>query len=211
MNSTLTIVTRMISSVGLALLVAGCGNIREAARSGDFNAVKKYVEQGVNVNARSGDGETALHWACRQGHVDIARYLLAKGADVSEKGTGCGTPLQWAVEAGQRETAIILLDHGADVNQPGTDEFTALHVAVLKQDVEMAKLLLSRGSEPNAKASYDRSPLFCVQHYAPNEKIAELLRQHGAHEEHAQGGPANGSQPIGSGTNRTSGAAGSRR
>jgi ankyrin repeat protein len=168
MNSTLTGIIRMISSVGLALLVAGCGNIRDAARSGD--------------------GETALHWACRQGHVDIARYLLAKGADVSEKGTGCGTPLQWAVEAGQRKTTIILLDHGADVNQPGTDEFTALHVAVLKQDVEMVKLLLSRGSDPNAKASYDRSPLFCVQRYAPNEKIAELLRRHGAQEENAQSG-----------------------
>ena len=137
--------------------------------------------------------------------------MLAKGADVSEKGTGCGTPLQWAVEAGQREATIILLDHGADVNQPGTDEFTALHVAVMKQDVEMVKLLLSR-ELTRMRKPLTIAPLFCVQHYAPNERIADLLRQHGAQEENAQpDGPANGSQPIRSETNRTSSAAGSRR
>src|SRR5512140_3860693 len=124
MNKRATSIIRMILPVGLALLLAGCGNIRKAARQGDLAAVKRYIERGVNANERSGDGETALHWACREGHVEVARYLLAKGADVSEKGTGCGTPLQWAVQAGQREMAIILLDSGAKVNEHGTDEFT---------------------------------------------------------------------------------------
>lgn len=185
-NRASTTIVKTILPVALALLVAGCRNIRMAARAGDLHAVEKYIERGVNVNQRSGDGETALHWACRQGHVDVARYLLAKGADVSEKGTGCGTPLQWAVQARRQEMATIILDHGADVNQPGTDEFTALHDAVLKQDVEMVKLLLSRGADPNAEASYNRTPLFCVKRYAPSEEIADLLRQHGGVERNAQ-------------------------
>ena len=186
MNRTSTTIIGMSLLTGLALVVAGCGDIRSSARQGDLERVKRYVERGVNVNERSGDGETALHWACREGHVDVVRYLLAKGADVTEQGTGCGTPLQWAVQAGQHKIASILLDKGADVNQHGTDEFTALHDAVLKQDVQMVKLLLSRGADPNAEASYDRTPLFCAERYASNQIIADLLRQHGATNENAQ-------------------------
>jgi ankyrin repeat protein len=180
-----TIVAICLPAVCVFFL-AGCDDIRKAARQGDLDAVKKYVEQGVKVNERSGDGETALHWACREGHAEVAHYLLSKGADVSEEGTGCGTPLQWAVQAGQRKMVILLLDNGAEINQHGTDEFTALHDAVLKQDVQMVKLLLDRGADPNAKASYDRTPLFCVERYARNETISDLLRQYGAKDDSTQ-------------------------
>jgi ankyrin repeat protein len=182
--------TRTIATICLVLacmlLVSGCDNIRDAAKEGNLDEVKKYIDQGVNVNERSGDGETALHWACREGHADVAHYLLSKGADVSEKGTGCGTPLQWAVQAGQQEMVILLLDNNAEINQHGTDEFTALHDAVINQNVQMVELLLARGADPNAKASYSRTPLFFVEHHARNEAIADLLRKHGAKDDDAQ-------------------------
>ena len=49
MNKRATSIIRMILPIGLALLVAGCGNIRKAARQGDLAAVKRYIERGVNA------------------------------------------------------------------------------------------------------------------------------------------------------------------
>lgn len=180
MNRKILSIFRAMLPLAFAFLLAGCGDIRKAAKQGDLNAVKRYLARGVNVNQRSGDGETALHWACREGHAEVVRYLLAQGADPREKGTGCGTPLQWAVSAGQMETATILLEHGADVNQPGTDECRALHVAVQNRNTAMVKFLLTRGADPNAKAAYDRTPLSFAEGPAQSKEIADLLRQHGA-------------------------------
>ena len=174
----------------LVLLAKGCGNVRQAARDGDLEAVKGHIERGVNVNERSRDGETALHWACAQGHADVARYLLSQGADMREKGTGCGTPLQWAVRAGRQDMAMLLLDHGADINQHGTDEYTALHDAVVKQDFQMVQLLLDRGADPSAEASYDRTPLFFAERHDSAKAIADLLREHEARQKKDPSGEA---------------------
>jgi ankyrin repeat protein len=180
MNRRISLIVRGFPVALSALLLAGCGDIRSAAREGDLEKVNMYVAKGVDVNETSGDGETALHWACRQGHEDIARYLLEKGADMSAQGTGCGTPLQWAVRAGRPEMASLLLEHGADVNRHGTDGFTALHDAVLNRDLPMVRLLLTAGADPNAKASYDRTPLMLDERDAPDKAVADLLRRHGA-------------------------------
>lgn len=81
-------------TVALATFLTGCDNIRTAAGKGDVEAVKAFLEKGVNVNERSGDGETALHWAAKYGRTNVMHYLLQQGADVREKGTGCGRPLR---------------------------------------------------------------------------------------------------------------------
>ena len=39
----------------------------------------------VNESARSGSGETALHFASNNGHMSVARLLLENGADIDIK------------------------------------------------------------------------------------------------------------------------------
>src|SRR5436190_5572345 len=94
--------------------------LAEAARKGDAAAVKKLLDDGVDVNTKFRYGATALSYACDRGHVDVVKLLLDRGADVNVKDTFYGaTPLSWAVRPamGRKpqhpEIVRLLLRHGA--------------------------------------------------------------------------------------------------
>jgi ankyrin repeat protein len=58
----------------------GAHALRGAAEFGKIDTVKLLVENGVNVNARSDSGETALSIAYDKGEMEIYNYLKANGA-----------------------------------------------------------------------------------------------------------------------------------
>ena len=43
------------------------------------------LKHNADINKRSFDGRTPLHWAAANGHTAIATLLLDKGADVNVK------------------------------------------------------------------------------------------------------------------------------
>ncbi|ESN92495.1 hypothetical protein HELRODRAFT_115846 [Helobdella robusta] len=58
--------------------------LREAAASGDLDAIKSLVRKGVDINSQNIINHwTALHWACKRGHKSIVAYLLKEGANPS--------------------------------------------------------------------------------------------------------------------------------
>ena len=69
--------------------------------TGDKDAVRTLLKQGVDVNAAQGDGMTALHWAARQGDAELAQMLLYAGANVkATTRIGGYTPLILASQNG---------------------------------------------------------------------------------------------------------------
>jgi hypothetical protein len=57
------------------------GDIHRAVKDGNFDLVKKLVEQdGGDVNANNGHGKTPLDFAKKFGHRQIAEWLEAHGA-----------------------------------------------------------------------------------------------------------------------------------
>jgi ankyrin repeat protein len=58
----------------------GAEALRWAAVDGHFDTIKLLVENGVNVNARNEDGESALSIAYDKGEMEIYDYLMANGA-----------------------------------------------------------------------------------------------------------------------------------
>lgn len=60
------------------------GDVYEAARAGDVDRLRFWLEQGVNVNARDAWDSGALYYACLAGHLDAALLLLENGAICSE-------------------------------------------------------------------------------------------------------------------------------
>ena len=94
--------------------------LAEAARKGDAAAVKKLLDEGVDVNTKFRYGATALSYACDRGHLDVVKLLIDRGADVNVKDTFYdATPLTWAVSPamGRKpqhpEIVRLLLQHGA--------------------------------------------------------------------------------------------------
>lgn len=53
------------------------------AKLGEIEKVKEAIEIGVDVNAVSREGHTALMEASRANQFEVARFLITQGADIS--------------------------------------------------------------------------------------------------------------------------------
>ena len=128
---------------------AFCGEIHDAAKSGDLEKVKALLKDKPNlVFSKDKNGDTPLVVAVKFGHKDMAAFLLAHKANVNAKGKDVaftsegigggmegiqgkslgGTPLHWAAMKSDTGMAELLLTNGADVN--AQDDGTPLHWAV---------------------------------------------------------------------------------
>lgn len=70
-------------------------NIIQAVEKGNLGKVKELIEQGADVNMRSGSTWTPLHYASNNGNLAIVKLLVENGADVNAKAHG-RTPLDEA-------------------------------------------------------------------------------------------------------------------
>jgi len=150
--------------------------------------VKLLLQQGVNVNAISDRGDTAVYRACIRQQLEVAQILLDAGADVnltSEK----LYPLIAACETGNAKLINLLLKAGADVNSRKNNEETCLH-AVINSSVtdpqtdndstmNIIKSLLEAAVDVNACCSKGETALYRASE-AGNEQIVRLLLEAGA-------------------------------
>jgi hypothetical protein len=148
--------------------------LAEAARKGDAAAVKKLLDEGVDVNAKFRYGATALSYACDRGHLDVAKLLVDRGADVNTRDTFYrATPLTWAVSPamGRKpqhpEIVRLLLEHGAQ------GKGQALMAAVSEPDLATTKVILDSGGIPPDQLS---DALEAAQNRKQTDVVALLER-----------------------------------
>ncbi|MFK7734841.1 MAG: PQQ-binding-like beta-propeller repeat protein [Pirellulaceae bacterium] len=109
----------------------------EAARAGDVGEVRRLLDAGIPVDAKSEYDATALMFACAKGHKDVIQLLLEEGADPNVKDSFYSAgPMAWAAMKQHVEVVMLLIDSGA------TDTGTALRVAVQAEKVDRTKALL---------------------------------------------------------------------
>ena len=81
-----------------------------AAQTNDATVALAAIEDGVDVNAKSPDGTTALHWAVYNGNVALVERLIAAGADVAAANEFGSTPLAEAATVGNAAIIEALLE-----------------------------------------------------------------------------------------------------
>ena len=184
-DSRLTMKSQLIAIVA-AVLVVGCGgppkDIREAARQGNIEAVKQYLADGVDVNAKDDWGKTPLHSTAEMRRKEIAELLIANGAEVNAKDSWGITPLHYATANDHKETVELLIAEGAEVNVKDKYDGTPLHSATANDHKEIAELLIAEGADVNAKDDKGRTPLDWATHpdnTHASAETADLLRKHG--------------------------------
>jgi ankyrin repeat protein len=120
--------------------------------------VDLLLEKGVDLEATTSLGETALHFAVgNDGHSTqaIVDLLLKRGADTSvrsgaDDGHPLRTPLHYAAMNGNENYARSLLTHGADITACDYAGHTSLHMASETGNETLISLLLDHGADPTA-------------------------------------------------------------
>jgi ankyrin repeat protein len=111
--------------------------IHQAAAHGKVSVLRLLISAGVNVDAPSKDGMTALHYAAFRGKSETIDYLLSCGADVNHKDKNGWTALHRATFSGKLEALNLLAKRGANANVIANDGKTPLDVAVIKDDTNL--------------------------------------------------------------------------
>ncbi|MCL1469256.1 ankyrin repeat domain-containing protein [Argonema antarcticum] len=158
-------------------------SVYEAVYKGDVDTVRRYLEQGGNVNAKNKYGNTLLLWAAQNNRKDVAELLIAKGADVNAKNKDGNTLLLWAAWYNWKEVAELLIAKGADVNAKNKDGYTLLLWAAQNNSKEVAELLIAKGADVNAKYNAKNKEGYTLLHWAAqnnSKDVAELLIAKGA-------------------------------
>ena len=129
--------------------------LSNAVRKGDAAAVKKLLDEGVDVNTKYRYNRTPISFAADRGHVEVVKVLLARGADVNVKDTFYGgTPFLRAVNPAMERTpqhtevVRLMLEHGGIPDDALSD---ALEAATRAKLPDVIALLEKAGAKPKPK------------------------------------------------------------
>jgi uncharacterized protein len=178
--------TRLAALLMLVLLAPACvlaklpDRVRfgVAVESGDVEAVKAWLAEGLNPEFPADRVGTGLMIAAWEGNIEMMALFVAHGANVNAMNANREQPLMHAAWNGHLEAVRWLLDHGAQVNRKGL-EWSALHYAVFAGHQDVAQTLIARGADINALSTNGSSPLMMASREG-HEKIAKLLVDLGA-------------------------------
>lgn len=106
---------------------------------------------GINLEARSENGNTALMMAAYKHKRVEVDALLAKGAKVNQSGW---TALHYAASAGDIPIMKVFLERGAKVDAFAPTNITPLMFAAREGQEEAVRLLLSAGADPTLKSGH---------------------------------------------------------
>ena len=123
-------------------------DIHYAAANGYADAVKRFIENGGDVNGGDKGGYTALQYAAYNGYIEVVRVLVENDADVNALANKRKkSALHYAAQKGRKEIALLLLDKGADINALDKADRTALDIALRYRRTETGEVLRQRGGK----------------------------------------------------------------
>jgi len=145
----------------------------DAVKRADRAAVDSLLTQGVDVNARQGDGATALHWAAHQDDRAMVERLVRAGANVEVANDLGVTPLLLACTNGSTAVVEALLAAGSNPNATAEGRETPLMIASWTGNADVVRRLLAAGADVNTKeASRQQTALM----WAVSERHADVVR-----------------------------------
>ena len=151
----------------LAQRPASADALLEAARTGDRARVVALLDGGVDVNATSRYGVSALGFAAERGHFEIVRLLVARQADVNLADSFYGSrAIDFALRGNRLEIALYLLEHGSQ------GAVSVLNTGIRRRDVAAVKAALATG-QADARALANANTLAAQ---SGDATIAALLK-----------------------------------
>jgi hypothetical protein len=183
------LLTRDAKAVAETLLDKGRTLLHWAAVRSHVSVVRRPLDQGVDIEAKDEDGQTAVYGDVECSDMSVLRLLLEAGADVEVIGTSGWTPLQWATVFGHKEAMQLLLEKRPNINTRGQLGLAALQMAKMHGHDKVVQLLEvgshtesggSDGEHSNSATSYPSSYVnyFCDRSQFPYKTVMELRDHH---------------------------------
>jgi ankyrin repeat protein len=172
----------VVALLAMTSLAAAATDLRllDAARSGDADAVRRLLKEGVPVNASRPDGFTALHWAVQSEKADIADLLIRAGAAVSAADNYGVTPLLLACTNGSVRMVDLLLEAGANPNAAQAYGETVLMTCARTGALDAVKALLARGANVNSKETAEGQTALMWAAAEGHAAVVQALIERGA-------------------------------
>jgi uncharacterized protein len=171
----------------LALALLGAGetarggqSLIQAAKAGDRAAVLALLREGAEVDARSPDGTTALHWAAHHGDAELVARLIEAGADVTASNDYGVRPVAAAATVGNPGVLRALLAAGGDPDSANGDGQTALMVVARAGNVDAGRVLLEHGAAVNAVEGWRGQTALMWAAAQSRPAMVKLLVENGA-------------------------------
>ena len=177
--------TRTLNGCFAALILTGFASasdlrVLEAVKNQNKDSVRRLLNERADVNAKWGDGTTALHWAAYWDDAETAGLLLRAGANVNAATDLGATPLSLACMNSNGAMVKKLLAAGANPNANLSTGESPLMTCSRTGGVESLKALLASGANVNAREnSHDQTALmWAVAQKHPD--VVQVLIEHGA-------------------------------
>jgi len=167
-------------AAGPRVLAAGDTRLADAAMRRDTAAVRKLLDEKVDVNAPGPDGTPALHWLVRVDDFETARRLIRAGADASKPNRYGVTPMQLASANGNAEMIALLLEAGADPNVVDKQGETALMSAARVGSADAVKTLLDHGATIDTRDPAFQQTALMIAIREDHPDVVKLLVARGA-------------------------------
>jgi ankyrin repeat protein len=125
-------VRRFFDIVQLFVKYAYNRNLLKMAAQNNTDQVYRAIKNGADINSRTVNGLSALHFTVINGNQDLFWALVKGQADTNIADVNKVTPLHLAVQFGSIAMVRGLLKSGADVNSARADGNTPLHLALMR-------------------------------------------------------------------------------
>jgi uncharacterized protein len=123
----------------------------EAVRNQDQLQIRRLLNQRPDVNARAGDGSTALLWAAHWNNIEAGGLLIRAGADANAANDFQMTPLSEACTNGSAAFVDLLLKAGANPNTRVATGVPPIMTCARSGSVATVRMLLAGDADVNAK------------------------------------------------------------
>jgi len=120
--------------------------LAQAIIYGTVDDVRRFIEQGENLNELDEYGYTPLVQTGIVNQIDKSKVILQAGADVDFSDLTGRTALHWAVDNHNVELSELLLSHGADANAYTRGSQPVLTMPYLRHHQDTKKLLYKHGA-----------------------------------------------------------------